>query len=148
MEFDRKAKQTLEQIDFCARYRSLTDRYSYVEEEPTKLEKKAVLDFFESIVYEFKYAEQSFIYRTTAGSHAEFQLTMNIKYGRVTAYFFVKQGNEYLNLNSGNLGFINKYLVQEEEVRLPWYNSMDGFKDIAESILSLFVEFKNKMTNA
>ncbi len=61
MEFDRKAKQALGQIDFCARYRSLTNKYPFVAEEPSKLERKAVLDFLKSIGYAFKYAEQSFI---------------------------------------------------------------------------------------
>jgi|GEM_PF-4305652 len=147
MEFDKKAEQALQQIDFCIRYRSLTDKYPFVTKESCNLEKMTVLDFLKSIGYAFKYAEQSFIYKIADSSDIEFQLTMNIKHGRVTAYFIVKQGSEYLNLNSGNLGFINKYLTKEENVRLPWYNSMNEFKDITESILSLFEAFRNEMNN-
>jgi hypothetical protein len=147
MKFDENASAALKKIDFQYRYSKLTSTYSFHNDQSNKLDKGDILEVLKDIGYKFQYAEQSYIHRDILDQENEFQITINCKYNRFTCYFIVKRNGSYINLNSGNLGFILKSLNEKEStIKLPWFRTIEEFKAIVFEVLSLYDDFKRELS--
>jgi hypothetical protein len=148
MKFDENAVTALKRIRFKSRYNKITSTNPFHNDQVKKIDKGDILKVLNDIGYKFQYAEQSYIYRDVLDQENEFQITINCKYNRFTCYFIVKRRGVYINLNSGNLGFILKYINDEESestISLPWFRTIEEFKAIAFEILRLYEDFKREL---
>jgi hypothetical protein len=145
MIFNEYAKTSLERINFQSRYFNIISKHPFREAEGEKLQKSQVLPMLKEIGYNFKFTEQSYVCKDIIDPTNEFQITLNIKYGCVTPYFIVKINNEYINMNSGNLGFVYQYFEGGSSIKLPWYSTLFELKEIASEIMELYDDFKKEM---
>jgi hypothetical protein len=142
MSFHPVAREAFNLIGFGDRFKALAEKYTH---EPTmdKVEKNEILSLLKALNYSFTYAEKTYVYKEVINDQLNFHVVLAVKYGIVVTYFTVEVDNNYIDLDSGNLGFVYKSIEGTEyPIANPGFRSYDEFKEIATAIMSIYEDFK------
>jgi hypothetical protein len=146
MSFNPQAEAAFVKISFVQRIDELSKRFSNYDQRMEKFDKKQILFILNKLGYDFKYVDRSFLYKVTISDNVIAHVIFDLKYGIFLTYFLMSVNGDFINISSGNLASIYRYLIgdKEADITAPNFTNYQDFEEISKSILSIYEDFKTE----
>lgn len=143
MELNSKIIPLLTDINFCERYKLLSNKNQYADNNNT-IEQETVLNLIKSFGYEAKFNKSESFYKIVQKQNEfKFQFNISLKYGNIELIWGVWHKENILEDACGPWGVIYKLVLNSDERPLmPKFRNYEDLAEILKEAFSIYEDFK------